>query len=106
MLYATQGARLTFSDDAPQHDESLTKERDRDARTRGSGTHHPSPGAMRHPLPKEEGKQRQEGTRTRPPSCDHSIRRIQTAVSWNTAPPFGQPGSALVSELMPMPFSK
>jgi hypothetical protein len=32
--------------------------------------------------------------------------RIQTAVSWNTAPPFGQPGSAEVSALMPMPVSK
>ena len=35
------------------------------------------------------------------PSC-----RIHTAVSWNAAPPLGQPGSALVSALMPSPFSK
>ncbi len=33
-----------------------------------------------------------------------SALRTHTAVSWNTAPPFGQPGSALVSALMPMPF--
>jgi len=32
----------------------------------------------------------------------HWALRIQTEVSWNTAPPFGQPGSAEVSALMPM----
>ena len=36
----------------------------------------------------------------------HAGLRIQTAVSWNTAPPLGQPGSAEVSALMPMPVSK
>jgi molybdate transport system substrate-binding protein len=38
--------------------------------------------------------------------CAQASRRIHTAVSWNTAPPFGHPGSALVSALMPRPFSK
>ena len=32
--------------------------------------------------------------------------RSHTEVSWNTAPPRGNPGSALVSRLMPMPSSK
>ena len=32
--------------------------------------------------------------------------RSQTEVSWNTAPPPGRPGSALVSRLMPIPSSK
>src|SRR5471030_3371465 len=40
------------------------------------------------------------------PEVAQASLRIQTAVSWNTAPPCGQPGSAEVSALMPMPVSK
>ena len=41
-----------------------------------------------------------------PVSRHHGSRRSQTAVSWNTAPPAGGPGSSLVRALMPMPPSK
>src|SRR5471032_951655 len=40
------------------------------------------------------------------PEVAQASLRIQTAVSWNTAPPLGQPGSAEVTALMPMPVSK
>ena len=37
-------------------------------------------------------------------SCSYA-RLTHTAVSWNTPPPFGRPGSALVSALIPIPSS-